>query len=73
MDLCHQDTAFLCAQLKVLATESNKYRAKMDRRKQRPIFRDILHFIEVPEADGTLPAEPLPVQLLPSCLVITIC
>ncbi|KAM4654408.1 interferon-related developmental regulator 2 isoform 2-T2 [Amazona ochrocephala] len=45
-DLCHQDTAFLCAQLKVLATESNKYRAKTDRRKQRSIFRDILHFIE---------------------------
>ncbi|XP_053932568.1 interferon-related developmental regulator 2 isoform X2 [Cuculus canorus] len=45
-DLCHQDTEFLCAQLKVLATESNKYRAKMDRRKQRSIFRDILRFIE---------------------------
>ncbi|XP_065543419.1 interferon-related developmental regulator 2 isoform X3 [Lathamus discolor] len=46
VDLCHQDTVFLCDQLKVLATESNKYRAKMDRRKQRSIFRDILHFIE---------------------------
>ncbi|XP_027556589.1 interferon-related developmental regulator 2 [Neopelma chrysocephalum] len=45
-DLCHQDTEFLCAQLKVLATESNKYRAKTDRRKQRSIFRDILRFIE---------------------------
>nr|XP_009671404.1 PREDICTED: interferon-related developmental regulator 2 [Struthio camelus australis] len=45
-DLCHQDTEFLRAQLKVLATESNKYRAKTDRRKQRSIFRDILHFIE---------------------------
>ncbi|XP_010021120.1 PREDICTED: interferon-related developmental regulator 2-like, partial [Nestor notabilis] len=39
-DLCHQDTSFLCAQLKVLATESNKYRAKTDRRKKRSIFRD---------------------------------
>ncbi|XP_061203022.1 interferon-related developmental regulator 2 isoform X2 [Neopsephotus bourkii] len=46
VDLCHQDTVFLCAQLKGLATESNKYRAKTDRRKQRSIFRDILHFIE---------------------------
>ncbi|KGL84616.1 Interferon-related developmental regulator 2, partial [Tinamus guttatus] len=45
-DLGHQDTEFLCAQLKVLATESNKYRAKTDRRKQRSIFRDILRFIE---------------------------
>ncbi|KAK4815052.1 hypothetical protein QYF61_015336 [Mycteria americana] len=54
-DLCHQDTEFLRAQLKVLATESNKYRAKTDRRKQRSIFRDILRFIEVPEAGGALP------------------
>lgn len=54
-DLCQQDTEFLRAQLKVLATESNKYRAKMDRRKQRSIFRDILRFIEVPEAGGALP------------------
>ncbi|XP_064310005.1 interferon-related developmental regulator 2 isoform X1 [Phalacrocorax carbo] len=45
-DLCHQDTEFLRVQLKVLATESNKYRAKTDRRKQRSIFRDILRFIE---------------------------
>ncbi|NXR89978.1 IFRD2 regulator, partial [Hypocryptadius cinnamomeus] len=45
-DLCHQDTEFLCTQLKVLATESNKYRAKTDRRRQRSIFRDILRFIE---------------------------
>lgn len=54
-DLCHQDTEFLRAQLKVLATESNKYRAKTDRRKQRSIFRDILRFIEVPEAGNALP------------------
>ncbi|XP_051483872.1 interferon-related developmental regulator 2 isoform X2 [Apus apus] len=44
--LCHQDAEFLQAQFKVLATESNKYRAKTDRRKQRSIFRDILRFIE---------------------------
>uniref|UniRef100_A0A8C6ZHE8 Interferon related developmental regulator 2 n=1 Tax=Nothoprocta perdicaria TaxID=30464 RepID=A0A8C6ZHE8_NOTPE len=53
-DLGHQDTEFLCAQLKVLATESNKYRAKMDRRKQRSIFRDILRFIEVPVPTKTI-------------------
>lgn len=55
-DLGHQDTEFLRAQLKVLATESNKYRAKTDRRKQRSIFRDILRFIEVLEADSALPS-----------------
>lgn len=54
-DLCHQDTEFLCTQLKVLATESNKYRAKTDRRRQRSIFRDILHFIEVMEPGAALP------------------
>lgn len=53
--MCHQDTEFLRTQLKVLATESNKYRAKTDRRKQHSIFRDILRFIEVPEAGGALP------------------
>lgn len=37
----------LCTSLKALATDSNKYRAKTDRRKQRSIFRDVLHFIEV--------------------------
>ncbi|KAM3665663.1 interferon-related developmental regulator 2 isoform 2-T2 [Ammospiza maritima maritima] len=36
-------------ELKVLATESNKYRAKTDRRRQRSIFRDILRFIETGE------------------------
>ena len=58
-DLCHQDTEFLRAQLKVLATESNKYRAKTDRRKQRSIFRDILRFIEVLEAVSALPCQGL--------------
>ncbi|XP_041318893.1 interferon-related developmental regulator 2 isoform X2 [Pyrgilauda ruficollis] len=36
----------LAQDLEVLATESNKYRAKTDRRRQRSIFRDILRFIE---------------------------
>lgn len=33
--------------LKQLATDSNKYRAKKDRKQQRASFRDILQFIEV--------------------------
>ncbi|XP_074860952.1 interferon-related developmental regulator 2 isoform X4 [Carettochelys insculpta] len=42
----YADTDLLCAKLKALATDSNKYRAKTDRRKQRSIFRDVLRFIE---------------------------
>lgn len=64
-DLCHQDTEFLCTQLKVLATESNKYRAKTDRRRQRSIFRDILRFIEVPEPGGALPCHCVAASQLP--------
>lgn len=64
-DLCHQDTEFLCTQLKVLATESNKYRAKTDRRRQRSIFRDILRFIEVPEPGAALPCHYVAVSRLP--------
>ena len=37
----------LCVSLKGLATDSNKHRAKNDRRKQRSIFREVLHYIEV--------------------------
>lgn len=33
--------------LKELATDSNKYRAKKDRKQQRANFRDILRYIEV--------------------------
>lgn len=33
--------------LKDLATDSNKYRAKKDRKQQRANFRDILRYIEV--------------------------
>jgi len=33
--------------LKNLATDSNKYRAKKDRKQQRANFRDILRYIEV--------------------------
>lgn len=36
----------LCETLKKLATDSNKYRAKKDRRQQRSSFRDILRAVE---------------------------
>ncbi|XP_054831156.1 interferon-related developmental regulator 2 isoform X1 [Eublepharis macularius] len=45
-DFFYDDTDLLCTKLKALATDSNKYRAKTDRRKQRSIFRDVLHYIE---------------------------
>lgn len=37
----------LCETLKLLANDSNKFRAKKDRKTQRSSFREILHFIEV--------------------------
>lgn len=37
----------LMSKLKELATDSNKYRAKKDRRQQRSSFRDIMKTIEV--------------------------
>ncbi|XP_053552673.1 interferon-related developmental regulator 2, partial [Bombina bombina] len=45
-DFFYDDADALCLTLKALATDSNKYRAKTDRRKQRSIFRDVLHYIE---------------------------
>ncbi|XP_043563661.1 interferon-related developmental regulator 2-like isoform X1 [Chiloscyllium plagiosum] len=45
-DFLYEGTDQLCEKLKGLATDSNKHRAKNDRRKQRSIFRDVLHFIE---------------------------
>lgn len=43
-----QDWALdLTEALKELATDSNKYRAKKDRKQQRANFRDILRYIEV--------------------------
>ncbi|CAH2312549.1 interferon-related developmental regulator 2 [Pelobates cultripes] len=48
-DFFYEDTDELCVTLKALATDSNKYRAKTDRRKQRSIFRDVLHYIESSE------------------------
>lgn len=40
------DSESLCESLKSLATDGNKHRAKNDRRKQRSIFREVLHYIE---------------------------
>ncbi|KAF6312913.1 interferon related developmental regulator 2 [Rhinolophus ferrumequinum] len=36
----------LCSALRTLATDSSKYRAKSDRRRQRSTFRAVLHFVE---------------------------
>lgn len=41
-----EDSVSLCECLKALATDGNKHRAKSDRRKQRSIFREVLHYIE---------------------------
>ncbi|KAM7404431.1 hypothetical protein PAMP_011776 [Pampus punctatissimus] len=41
-----EDSETLCECLKSLATDGNKHRAKNDRRKQRSIFREVLHYIE---------------------------
>lgn len=41
-----EDSEGLCRCLKGLATDGNKHRAKNDRRKQRSIFREVLHYIE---------------------------
>uniref|UniRef100_A0A8C3G9M2 Interferon-related developmental regulator 2 n=1 Tax=Cyclopterus lumpus TaxID=8103 RepID=A0A8C3G9M2_CYCLU len=41
-----EDSESMCECLKSLATDSNKHRAKNDRRKQRSVFRDVLHYIE---------------------------
>lgn len=42
----YEDSDSLCECLKGLATDGNKHRAKNDRRKQRSIFREVLHYIE---------------------------
>lgn len=42
----------MCEALKELATDSNKYRSKKDRKHQRSSFRDILHTVE----DGDVPS-----------------
>lgn len=37
----------LTQKLKALATDGNKHRAKVDKRKQRSVFRDVLRAVEV--------------------------
>ncbi|KAF6099504.1 interferon related developmental regulator 2 [Phyllostomus discolor] len=41
----------LCGVLRTLATDSNKYRAKADRRRQRCTFRAVLHSVEGSECE----------------------
>lgn len=45
-DFAEDFTPELVEQLRQLATDSHKYRAKKDRKQQRATFRDILHYIE---------------------------
>lgn len=46
-DFVYEDMDALCSALRTLATDSNKYRAKADRRRQRSTFRAVLHSVEV--------------------------
>lgn len=52
----HEDTEALCGELRTLATsDSNKHRAKADRRRQRSTFRAVLHFVAGACAEGRVP------------------
>lgn len=50
-DFTYEDMEALCSALRTLATDSNKYRAKADRRRQRSTFRAVLHFVEGGECE----------------------
>ncbi|XP_008528031.1 interferon-related developmental regulator 2 isoform X2 [Equus przewalskii] len=50
-DFIYEDMGALCSTLRTLATDSNKYRAKADRRRQRSTFRAVLHFVEGGECE----------------------
>ncbi|KAF5921595.1 hypothetical protein HPG69_012765 [Diceros bicornis minor] len=50
-DFIYEDMEALCSALRTLATDSNKYRAKADRRRQRSTFRAVLHFVEGGECE----------------------
>lgn len=50
-DFIYEDMEALCGTLRTLATDSNKYRAKADRRRQRSTFRAVLHFVEGGECE----------------------
>lgn len=54
-DFVYEDIEALCRELRTLATDSNKYRAKADRRRQRSTFRAVLHFVEVRVRKGAAP------------------
>ncbi|CAI5785425.1 interferon-related developmental regulator 1 [Podarcis lilfordi] len=46
-DFFYEDMELLTQKLKALATDGNKHRAKVDKRKQRSVFRDVLRAVEV--------------------------
>ena len=46
-DFFYEDMESLTQMLRTLATDGNKHRAKVDKRKQRSVFRDILRAVEV--------------------------
>ncbi|XP_055984980.1 interferon-related developmental regulator 2 isoform X1 [Sorex fumeus] len=50
-DFIYEDMETLCEALRTLATDSNKFRAKADRRRQRSTFRAVLHFVEGGECE----------------------
>ncbi|XP_026568874.1 interferon-related developmental regulator 1 isoform X4 [Pseudonaja textilis] len=45
-DFFNEDMELLTQKLKALATDGNKHRAKVDKRKQRSVFRDVLRAVE---------------------------
>ncbi|XP_019398940.1 PREDICTED: interferon-related developmental regulator 1 isoform X1 [Crocodylus porosus] len=45
-DFFYEDMEHLSQKLRSLATDGNKHRAKVDKRKQRSVFRDVLRAIE---------------------------
>ena len=46
-DFFYEDIDSLTQMLRALATDGNKHRAKVDKRKQRSVFRDVLRAVEV--------------------------
>lgn len=46
-DFFYEDMDSLTEMLRALATDGNKHRAKVDKRKQRSVFRDVLRAVEV--------------------------
>ncbi|XP_074049990.1 interferon-related developmental regulator 1 isoform X2 [Macrotis lagotis] len=45
-DFYYEDMESLTQKLRALATDGNKHRAKIDKRKQRSVFRDVLRAVE---------------------------